>query len=148
MSFRVLIMLAGAAIAFGGGWAVNGWRLGERIQRIHVDHARAELSAALDAGIRTAELAKQVEDARNEATKREIDNRRAADGARNANERLRDELAELRRSLPDLSTDAVRERADTLAELFAECTARYSGLAEKADRHASDVRTLSDASPK
>jgi hypothetical protein len=33
----------------------------------------------------------------------------------------------------------------TLAIVFGSCTERYSGLAEKADRHASDVRAMMEA---
>lgn len=148
LSIRALILLTGAAIAFGSGWAANGWRLGQQIERMHAEQAQAELSAALDAGIRTAELTKQVEDARNDATKREIDNRRAAAGARAERDGLRDELAAIRKSLPNLADDAVRERADTLANVLGHCSREYQSLAERADRHASDVKTLSDAWPK
>lgn len=148
MPWRILILFAGAAIAFGSGWIANGWRLGQQIERMHAEQARAELSAALDGGIRTAELTKQVEDARNDAIKREQDLRRSAAGSRAAADGLRDELAELRRSLPSLAADACRQRADTLAEILGQCTARYSELGEKADRHASDAKTLMDAWPK
>lgn len=137
-----------AALIFGAGWTVNGWRLGQQIEHTHAEQAQAELSAALDAGIRTAELTKQVEDARNDAVKREQDLRRSVAGARAAADGLRGELAAIRQSLPDLADDAVRQRADTLAEILGQCTARYAELGEKADRHASDVKTLSDSWPK
>jgi hypothetical protein len=148
MSWRILILLTGAAIAFGSGWLANGWRLNQQIERMHAEQAQAELSAALDAGIKTAELTKQVEDARNEATKREQDLRRSAAGARAAADGLRDELAAIRQSLPDLAGDACRQRADTLADILAQCSGNYRELAEKADRIASDRQTLIQAWPK
>lgn len=149
------IFAAGAVVGGGVAWTANGWRLGEVIadlkterEAVKAAHARDELSAALKAGIRTAELTKQVEDARNDATKREQDLRRSAAGARAAADGLRDELAAIRRSLPELAVDACRVRADTLAELFGQCATRYSELGEKAGRHANDVQALSEAWPK
>ena len=112
------------------------------------DQARAELSAALDAGIRTAELVKQVEDARNDVVKREQVLRRDAAGARQSADGLSDELAELRRRLPKLTADACRQRADALADVFGQCAAEYRSLAETADRLASDRQTLMEAWPK
>lgn len=148
MPWRILILLAGGAIAFGGGWITNGWRLGQQIERIHAERAQADLSNALAAGVQEAEWTKTVEDARNDATIREQAIRRDVVGARNAVDSLQRELADIQRSLPTLAAEACRERADTLAELFGQCTARYGEVAEKADRHASDVKTLSDAWPK
>lgn len=142
---RILIVFA-TGLACGA--VINGWRLGQQIERMHAEQAQAELSAALDAGIRTAELTREVEDARNDAVKRETILRRDAAGARNELDGLRDELAAIRQSLPDLADDAVRQRADTLAKLFGECAREYQELAERADRHASDVQTMMNAWPK
>jgi hypothetical protein len=61
---------------------------------------------------------------------------------------LRDEIAALRRDLPGLADDAVRERADSLGASLADCSREYTGVAVAADRHASDVKTLIDAWPK
>ena len=148
MPWRILTLLAGASIVFGAGCLVTSEYYDGQIAKMERDHAQAELSAALDAGIRTAELTKQVEDARNEATKREQDLRRSAAGARAAADGLRDELAAIRQSLPGLADDAVRQRADTLAELFGACTARYGDVAEAAQRHANDSLMLQEAWPK
>lgn len=90
---------------------------------------------------------KQLEEARNAAIERETNLRRAAGAARESADGLRDELAELRRRLPDLAAEACRVRADALAELFGACAARYRSVAESADRHAGDAQTLSDAWP-
>lgn len=141
---NLIILVLGIAI----GAMVNGWRLGERIVEIERDAARAETAAVLGAAIETANLMKQVEDARNEATRREQALRRDAAELRDANGGLRTELDEIRRALPDMATGACRERVDTLAKLFGSCAARYGEVAERADRHASDVKTLEDAWPK
>lgn len=148
MIARLIALLAGAAIAFSAGWLVNGWRKDATLAEWQRTQAEAELASTLAAGVKEAEWIKNLEDARNEATQRETRLRVAAAGARDVSDGLRADLAELRRQLPDLAAETVRQRADTLAELFDQCQADYRGMAEKADRHASDVQTLTDAWPK
>jgi chromosome segregation ATPase len=92
--------------------------------------------------------AKQLEDARNEAAKRETTIRRDANNARTAAGGLRNDLDELKRQLPSLAAEACHQRADTLANLLGRCESQYRGVAERADRHANDVQTLSDGWPK
>ena len=58
---------------------------------------------------------------------------------------VRNELDAIRDGLSVATIDALRHSAATLAFVFGECTDRYSGLAEKADRHASDVRAMMEA---
>jgi chromosome segregation ATPase len=140
--------IAGAALIFAAGWTAQGWHLGEKIAEIKFDHAQAELANALAAGVQEAEWTKTVEDAKNDATTREQAIRRDAANARNAADSLQRELADIRESLPTLAAEARRQRADTLAKILGQCTAEYQWLAERADRHASDVKTLSDAWPK
>lgn len=141
---RALILL----VAFGTGWTVNGWRLGEEITAMERDQAQ-ELAAAIEtARLKERAMTKQTEEARNAATKRETALRRDAAGAHQSADRLRDDLAEFRRSLPGLADDAIRQRADILAELFGACTAEYRGMAEASDRITSDRQTLMEAWPK
>ncbi len=135
-------------VAFGAGWAVNGWRLGEQIAEKDRDHAEAIAAATETARLKELSWNKQLEDARNAATQRETALRRDAGRSRDAADGLRGELAEFRRNLPNLANDAVRQRADTLAELFGACTAEYRGVAEAADRITSDRQTLMEAWPK
>ena len=61
---------------------------------------------------------------------------------------LRDTLAAIRSGVPSASIDALGKSTATLAGLLAECSGRYQGVAEKADRHASDVKTLQEAWPR
>lgn len=46
LAIRGLILLAGAVAAFGAGWAVNGWRLGEQIADLKAEHAQTQVSQA------------------------------------------------------------------------------------------------------
>lgn len=58
---------------------------------------------------------------------------------------VRNELDTLRDGLSTATVDALRHATAALAIVFGSCTERYSGLAEKADRHASDVRAMMEA---
>jgi len=148
LAIRGLLLLAGAATAFAAGWLVNGWRLGEQMAERERDQVAAVAAANEAARLKERAMTKQAEEARNAATQREIALRRAADGARGALDGLLYDIADLRRAMPSMADDALRERADTLGKLLAECSAEYRGLAERADRHVNDVRTLREAWPK
>jgi hypothetical protein len=145
---RLYLCAAALGVAFLAGWSVNGWRLDEQIAQIKRDHAIASEAASETARLKERAWTIQAEGARNDAIQREAKIRRAAAGARSAADSVRNELADLRRRIPKLTEQAVRERADTLAELFGACTAEYRDMAEAADRHASDAQTLSEAWPK
>ena len=58
---------------------------------------------------------------------------------------VRDELDAIRDGLSGATIDALRHSTATLSLVFGECTERYSGLAEKADRHTSDIRAMTEA---
>lgn len=85
-----------------------------------------------------------LEKARNEAIQHEAENRRAADAARAAAGSLRNTVNALR---AQLAATPGTQPAATGLELLAKCTDEYRTLAEIADRHANDARTLSAAWP-
>ena len=58
---------------------------------------------------------------------------------------VRDELDAIRDGLSGATIDALRHSTATLSLVFGECTERYSGLAEKVDRHVSDLRAMTEA---
>ena len=72
--------------------------------------------------------------------------RRAAASARAESVGLRDAIVTLSRQ-PVTDATASTDRAVAIGELLAECGDRYQALGAVADRHASDVQTLSDAWP-
>lgn len=143
--------LAAAALAlwlaFTAGWAVQGWRKDAVLQQWLAAAAQAGREAEAAARKKEAALTQQLEEARHAAVKREETLRRDAGAARDAADGLRGELAAIRRSLPGLAADAVRQYADTLADVFGACTDRYRELAEEAGRVESDRQTLMDAWP-
>ena len=158
MSPLAVLGLRALAIAAAIGallWGIHV--LDQSRQQIGYDRRVAEDNAALveaqrEARDREHELQHQKEVAQHEAAQRQIDNRRAADAARTADERLRIALDAIRtagaRHLPGDSRPAGTDATATLAELFGSCSERYRKLAEAADGHASDARTLSDGWPR
>jgi len=139
--------IGGAILAGVLAWQVQDWRLGGQIEGIKAQHA-AE-SAKAQADTRAAEIAfnQKLQDAQNEATKRETKLRADAATARRTADGLRGTLYDFRASLPNASTSALIARADTAAELLGACVSEYRGVAESADRHAADAVMLRDAWP-
>lgn len=136
-------------------WGIH--TLDQSRQQIGYDRRVAEDNAALvqaqaEARAKERDLQHQKEVAQHEAGQRQIDNRRAADAARTADERLRLALDAIRaagaRHLPGDPRPAGTDATATLAELFGDCSAKYRGLAEAADGHANDARTLSEGWPR
>lgn len=149
LGLKALGVLAAIAALWWGIHAIDQSR-----QQIGYDRRVAENNADLikaqaDALATERELNRKLEDARNEATKRDQVITRHAAAAGTAAEQLRIALDTIRRSrLPGDPAGPGDQRTDTLAELLGDCADRYRGVAEKADRHASDARTLSEGWPK
>lgn len=91
---------------------------------------------------------KEKEDAEVNAVLREAQLRSERDRAVAAGRRLRDDLTTLRTRLPHAIPSAVLATADTLAGVLDQCQSDYRALAEVADGHLEDTRTLIDAWPK
>ena len=139
--------IAGAILAGVLAWQVQAWRYDTQIAGIKTQHATQ--SAKAQADTRAAELAfnQKLQDAQNEATKRETKLRADAAAARRTVDGLRGTLYNFRASLPNAATAAVIARADTAAELLGACVSEYRGVAESADRHAADAVMMLDAWP-
>lgn len=95
----------------------------------------------------SARLQKLKDDALYEANKISQRNAQAAASARTELDRVRKQLA----STTDLSTftcPSVRDYASTLSVVFGECATAIKELAQKADGHSLDSKTLEGAFPK
>ena len=153
-----LILLAIKALAVAAALGALAWAihvLDMSRQQIGYDRRLAEDNAALiEAQQRATEaerkMTRTLEDARNDATTRSQEIDRHAAAARTAAERLRLALDALRDrgGLPADPAAPGDQRTATLAELLGDCAAEYRGVAEKADRHASDARTLREGWPR
>ena len=143
MNIQLIIAAVIAASSFIGGWTIQSWRHGAketaRAQQILVDQRLAAATA-----IRRSD---NVIEAQSAAAVRAVDLRRAADGSRAALVGLHDAAASALRAA-SASQAACLERATALSELLGTVATAGGDLAEKADRHANDVRTLSEAWPK
>ena len=150
--YKLWIEIAVLVALIGGGViAVHKFLSYE--QQIGYDRAEAiytkQLAEAQAAAMkREVELKAQVETALKGAKDREIVIQKSATAAASAAGSLRATLDGVRAGVPSATVQALRDATTTLSTVFGDCADRYQGLAEKADRHASDVRTLSEAWPR
>ena len=93
------------------------------------------------------EINAKYQSALNSARDRERDLRADVAALRDAAQGLRAQHAEAMRRIAQAPADAVREYAATVSDVFGECQARYAEVAEAAQRHSDDVRTLIEAWP-
>lgn len=147
-------LLLAAVVALGGLAGVQTVRLvGARSDLAEATKALAEMSvevakANAKAAQQAAEFSNKVIEAQNEAKQRETRLRAAADAARTESDGLRGDIGALRDQLANASRDAAVERAAAIADVLGQCAQRHQALAERCDRHVSDIRTLTDAWPK
>lgn len=141
--------LIAAALAATGTWRYQEYRHAA----IDADRAAAAQEARRNQERATRETEtnrqQKVTHAQQQAADRASVARRDADSARAELERLRDDITTARAdAVPGSACAASDRRAAAAAELLAECSAAYQGMARTADGHAGDVRTLMQAWPK
>ena len=136
--------LLGAALAATGAYKLQEWRLGSQINELRAARALDTAEARRFEAARN----RNVIEAQNAAQKRAQSARADADAARSELDRLRGDIAASAGRVADESPAACAVRADAAGELLGSCAAAYLDLAGKADRHASDARTLIEAWPK
>lgn len=130
---RAVLLGLVASLAFGAGWKVNGWRLGEGIERERADAVTV---------VRVIEQQAQgVADTEGERGHAELeDARRAADAARATAAGLRAEARNLATGLASCNASTAAERqareraAELLADLLGSMEQEGRGMAEAADR--------------
>ena len=142
------LLIAAVAVALGFAW--NGFIKHE--QNIGYQKAVAEytvklLEAKEKADKREQELTTQVQEAQANGLKREETIRTLAAAVGKSSDSLRNTANAIRLGLPHATVEAARTAADAFATVFTDCQRRYADVAEKADGHASDVRTLEEAWP-
>ncbi len=117
-------------------------------QKAVAEYATKENAALKAAQEKTALLATQLAEANSHAQEREQTIKALSAAAGAASGSLRDAVNTISRGVSTASIDALRQSTTALGALFNDCQGRYRGVAESADRHASDVKTLTDAWPK
>lgn len=106
------------------------------------------LAAKEAADKREQELSAQVQEAQANGLKREETIKALAAAVGKSSDSLRNTANAIRLGLPLATVEAARTAADAFAAVFTDCQGRYGALAERADGHANDVRTLEEAWPK
>jgi len=140
---QLIIAALIAAAGFGTAWKIQGFRMDAK-EKEHVEQILdAERRAAAKA-IRNQET---VIAAQSEAARRAAVLRRDAAGARDAADGLRNDIERVRTEAAQSHTACI-ERADAISELLGAVEEAGRGMAQKADLHASDLKTLMDAWPK
>ena len=138
-----IIATASAATGFGAAWQIQSWRADSEEK----DRVEATLENQRLIGATRTRNDQAVINAVNNGVARSTALRRDSDSARAAADSLRDEIT---RTVRDASASlaACTVRTAALGELCAAATESHRQLAEKADRHASDIRTIIEAWPK
>lgn len=106
------------------------------------------IKAEQAARVKEQAMQSQLQKAINEHQERETALAHDVASTRATADSLRHQLAASRRDLSHATRASVDQYAATLGAVFAECTARYSELAEQAQGIASDAKQLSDAWPR
>lgn len=136
-----------AAIIFGIHWYGSA-RYDEGYQKREAIAVKSALEATQQAREKEQHWQLTLNEARNDAVKREIKLSADAAAARNVSGRLQRDLADLRNKLPELTEQAVRQYADAASVVFGECQREYQSLAAITDRIDSDRQTLEKGWPK
>lgn len=144
---HVIAWLLGAAIAATTAWQVQDWRLGGQISALQAQHATELAKAQAKALAVERDASTRYQGALNEARTLQIAAQRDAARARAESDGLRDQAADAARRIATATPAAVAEYANTVTELFGECSRSYQELAAAADGHSADARTIRAAWP-
>lgn len=141
------------AVALGAGAAWN-------IQGVRLDALEVEFGKYRNEAEQNALAAKRLlmdkenfwrqekENARINALAREAQLKKDVSVAQSTVGGLRDDIGALQARLATSPVAACIDTAATLGELLGQCSESYRDMAEIADRHASDAKTLIEAWPK
>ncbi len=143
----LIAAVASLAIGLGAGWTANGWRLNGKINRMIAEQSQALAEAGRNAMLESARLQKLKDDALDEANKIAQANAKSAASARAELSRVRQQLANSV-TISNATCASTRDYAATLAVIFGECATRIGELAQEADGHSADSRTLQQSWPK
>lgn len=149
--YRILAGAVSVALTCLAIFAV-GWSHGADSVQVRWDKAKAvQLQAALaaehEARAKEQSINQKLQEAENAASEREKKLRADYAAAHAAARGLRDTVAVLSGELSAATTEACRATAAAALAVLGHCSDRYRTVAEAADGHASDVRTLTEAWP-
>jgi hypothetical protein len=142
------LLIAAVVVALGFAW--NGFIKHEQnvgYQKAVAEYTVKLLEAKELADQRERALSAQVQEAQANGLKREETIRTLAAAVGKSSDSLRNTANAIRLGLPNATVEAARTAADAFATVFTDCQRRYAAVAESADGHANDVRTLEEAWP-
>ena len=148
---QIAAFVGAVALGFGLAWNLQGLKLDALAVEFGKYRNQVE-QQAIEA--RRAAMDKEnfwrmeVENARVNAQTRETKLKKSAAAAQSAVVSLRDDIRTLQARLAGSSAATAIDTAATLGELLGQCSEAYRELAEIADRHASDAKTLIEAWPR
>ena len=143
MQIQLIIAALIYAIGFGSAWKIQSVRADAK-EKEHVEQILADRRTAAASNIRRLD---NVISAQDKATVRLVALRRDADASHWALVSLSSAADTALRSAQD-SQAACLERAHTLRDVLGTMAETGGTIAAQADRHASDVQTLTEAWPK
>ena len=144
---KLALAAAALAAAFASGFAVQGCRKDAQIAEIEAANSAAVAAATAQAMQQTTEMQRKKDAALSQANKRAQENATAAAAARSERDGLRNQINTATGALPTATCSSARSYAATAAAVFEQCASALEELAAKADGHATDARTLTNAWP-
>lgn len=138
----VSAMLAGST-AWGVAWKIQSGRMAQ----LEKEYAEKALDEAKELRLLENRRAAGLAEAQNAAARRDAGLRADAANARAGADSLRDTARAL---VAEARTghEACVVRATALSSVLSKCSVSYQELADRADRHVSDIITLTEAWPK
>jgi len=146
--YRIAFVAAFLVTTFVAGCVTGREQVQDKWDADKTARIQSALQSEQSARAKEQSMQTQLNEAQNAATEREKKLRADYDAVRASALGLRDTVAALRRGLPAAPADASRSTADAALAVFGECASEVGRLAEAADGHASDVRTMTEAWPK
>lgn len=138
-----------AAIVAGAGSFYVAWQMqAGNVTAVELKHANAVIQAKDTADAAWRGIVGNAIAATVAATGRETATRSRLDGARNELDGLQRDLEAANARLATATPAACIERATALSAVLDQCAGAYQDMAGKAERHANDIQTLTEAWPR
>ena len=147
MNLSLITHLVVAVAAAAGVWVFQDARMDAAVADVRLEQTNERMAAVTQARAEERAITKTYQGALNAARDRETLLRAELDRLHRVSDELRDQNADGARRLAAAPPAAVLEYATALGAVFEDCRAAYGGMVEKADGHASDVRTHREAWP-
>lgn len=144
----VAVALVSGGVSGGLAWTYQGNRWGAKVTKLEKAHQDAILLATVEANQRYINMENRKDEAIKTRDKELEANRAAAAAAKRAADGMRKQLRDAEASFATATQAALAEYATAQGELLGICTEEYQRMADKAQGHATDVRTLINAWPK